>query len=110
MVDEKDFMDKDSAAAAKISELQSEIERLRTGIVLLNIELKSKAQEIERLSWRPIEAAPKCKPMLCWHKQWEFPSVATKLKSGQWVWHDLIPIADEITPTHYKPLPGPPEE
>jgi hypothetical protein len=56
-------------------------------------------------SWREIESAPKDRTILLWDSRWglQFGEWAESLKA--WVDSD----AEVTTPTHWMPLPAPPD-
>lgn len=64
------------------------------------------------MTWQPIETAPKdiLKPVLLWTDSglflgFRFPGFAQV--RDRWVQADVL---DEVYPTHWMPLPEPPEE
>ena len=79
----------------------------------------SEADELRRLreqvQWQPIETAPKdATPILAWRAPWVFPQVMCWL-NGQCIqpgWHCYTKSAqgrEPYSPTHWVPLPSPPE-
>ena len=65
---------------------------------------------VKLLVWQPIETAPKGDEIMAWDSGGEIFIAFWHGKRQKWLWttHDLG--GDEgITPTHWMPLPAPPE-
>ena len=62
--------------------------------------------------WQPIDTAPKDEPILIYTRSWG-PLIAVRSgEFGEWLSRMQVPvsISDETeAPTHWCPLPGPPE-
>jgi hypothetical protein len=62
----------------------------------------------ETTNWKPIETydGEDDASVIVFAKSWAQPSIAHK-SEGAWYWDDF---EDEIIPTHWMPLPEPPNE
>lgn len=63
-------------------------------------------------TWQPIESAPKDREILVYTRPWG-PIVAVLSEEfGEWLSRMQVPVSikeDEELPTHWQPLPEPPE-
>lgn len=64
-----------------------------------------------KTAWRPIEEAPKDgTPILAWRYGWRHPKLIVWYGDWHtWMWHGVGARLNE-QPTHFQPLPPPPEE
>ena len=63
-------------------------------------------------SWRPIDDAPKDKEILIYTRQWGPIIALHSSEFGEWLSRMQVPVAirdEEELPTHWQPLPTPPE-
>ena len=66
------------------------------------------------MSWQPIETAPKNKVVLLWHTVYQSPVAGHCIVGDLWaVFAPGVPMLFQShlvdNPTHWMPLPGPPE-
>jgi hypothetical protein len=62
-----------------------------------------------RAEWQPIETAPHTLgPHLLWGRGWDRPDLCVQLTRGRW--HHVTGQAVVLPPTHWMPLPAPPQE
>lgn len=57
--------------------------------------------------WRPIETAPDDTYILCWGPTFEFMCELKKVGNQWWDGSNYLPLNEH--PTHWLPLPPPPE-
>lgn len=68
------------------------------------------------MTWQPIETAPRAKHILCSHAErkwvrigWHFPGLNRWYYSGTNERNQYSEGVDDDKPTHWMPLPAPPE-
>lgn len=64
-------------------------------------------------SWQSIDSAPKDEEILVYTKPWGPIIALNSSEFGEWLSRMQVPVAikgDEELPTHWQPLPAPPDE
>lgn len=70
------------------------------------------ADESDAGGWRPIDGAPKDQEILIFTRPWGPIIASFSEEFGEWLSRMQVPVSikdESEMPTHWQPLPGPPE-